>query len=373
MEPSAKRVRFGLDDAAEQESAVVAVEDATIAMALDDLADLDPALDWSGAVAGPDLVSITAVLRARPSEKKDAVVPLDDGMEEARASLIVHQQAVEDAKADHVATEGMSQRLRKLTADALSVAETLMTSQAALVEEKAKTLSPQVRTYADWDKKRALAAANLADWETRVDRRRQSMASQVDSMLELITDASEALAMQRDDLMHQHKAYGIAWDVAEAVTRAAHEGKVAELTRQTVAVAPTLATLAAPPLTPPATLAPGSSAAGFQIELDRMRVLVKELESRLEQQVQHTTSIMKDAEARHSSTVEGWTRHCAGLTAETSLLKSALPPQAAPLSAEETTARASAAAAVRKDQEAVVESAGAEAMQTAEENAQQHY
>ena len=158
-------------------------------------------------------------------------------------------------------------------------------------------------------------------------------------MLDLILDASEALAMQRDDLMHQHKSYGIAWDAAEAVARAAHEGKVAELTRQTAAVAPALATsggqLAAPLLTLPATPVPGSSAAAFQIELDRMRVQVTELESRLEQQAQHTASIMKDAEARHSSTVEEWTRHCAGLIAETSLLKGALPAPSLPLDSEE--------------------------------------
>ena len=44
---------------------------------------------------------------------------------------------------------------------------------------------------------------------------------------------------------------------------------------------------------------------------------------------------MKDAEARHSSTVEDWTRHCAGLTAETSLLKGALPAPSQPLDPKE--------------------------------------
>ena len=377
LPPSAKRVRIEPPAKKVLDKQLVSFQDPLenplledhVLMALDDLAATRPELDWSLPVAGPCVAAVHEMLDALPathafnkdSSKDEAVALARKGAESALVELGTAQQDVSLAA-------GMSGKMQEFLAAAVTDAQSAVQSTKEALELAEKSSSSLTKlSHAALDKVRALAQEKHEHWLAMFDRKTLAVQAATEELTSDLDEAICALNMQKEELKEKSRGHELAWQAHKEDSLAAHATRVQELRQLMTEKPPSVSALDGAAV---AAVCSGF-ASGSEMEAIRLHVtaLARQLEEQAAAHKLQLTVIHREALDK----VTSWQKHCDGLVAERELLKSALPPQAAPLSAEETTARASAAAAVRKDQDAVAESAGAEAMQTAEENAQQHY
>ena len=263
-------------------------------------------------VMGPDVVALFQQLEARPK-----VTAEEKGF---AAKLAAAREAANSAKEDVAAAASLSVAMRTAAA---KIEEDTTKTLAAL---EAKVWPQKTLTAAELDVKRAEAFESKVGFEERSAKRVATMQEDVIVMVQEIHSARKALQEQGAALELAASQYRMFWEEHDSKVVAGLQQKVDSCKGQL-----TEALADAPPSPAPVE--------DQTAEMERIRPQMVALSTRLEEQAAVRALQMRTVIAEAAETMAGWKRHCEGVTAETELVKSALPAAAVPLSQEETAER----------------------------------
>jgi len=172
------------------------------------------------AVTCPDIGPVIALLADRP--KDDNAEPLQDKIHDKEAEL----EAAQNDKQLSVNQSERFQKLAQLEVDNITNELHKLRSQCTLASS---SNAYSTSSLAELDKKRATAIASKESWQSRSLKKSSDITEKVNDILQEITNAEDALEMQRQHINDLQQTHTDTWNARQDLILRSHDAKIAEL------------------------------------------------------------------------------------------------------------------------------------------------
>jgi hypothetical protein len=137
-----------------------------------------------------------------------------------------HAAAVQDLDAAH----SLSVNTKKLIQQEVNSSEKDVTELRKQIDAKStSTTALAMLSYAELDKKRAIAIAGKEAWVLRTQKKAAEVSSYADIAFEAILDAEASLELQKQHLLELQQTHTELWATCHADTAKSHDAKIAQL------------------------------------------------------------------------------------------------------------------------------------------------
>ena len=187
-------------------------------------------------VTCPDVSSLIATLT---NLAKDDV---SDGHEDRTFQL---QEKIQDketelatAQLDKQSSANLSDRMQKLVQHECDNIEKELMKLRSQCSSNSNNATLASFSLAELDKKRAIAIASKESWQTREHKKSTDISARVNGVLDQISDAEEALELQKQHILDLQQSHKNSWSARQTVILKAHDSKISELVQACEAARP---------------------------------------------------------------------------------------------------------------------------------------